>query len=65
VRAVNGREASFKEWAFPYHSTEGGKTIERVVATGPETLVAVFGLVQGKRVVYSATIGQLARNSSW
>ncbi len=53
VRAVNAREPTSQARSFPYHSTSGGKTIERVIATGEETFVAVFSFVKGKQVAHS------------
>jgi hypothetical protein len=53
VRVIDARDGTFGERSFPYHSSSAGKTIERVIATGQETFVAVFSLVQGKRVVFS------------
>jgi hypothetical protein len=53
VRAVEGRGSGIQERSFPYHSTSGGKMIERVIAVGGEKFVAVFGFVKGRRVVYS------------
>lgn len=51
VRASDG---AFRERAFPYRSAEGGKTIERVMAADGEAVVAIFGQVLGRQVVYSA-----------
>ena len=53
VRAVDARGGTFRERSFPYHSTSAGKTIERVLATGPDTLVAQFSYVHGRRVAHS------------
>ena len=53
MRAVGAHGTTSKERSFPYHSTSGGKTIERVIATGDETFVAVFSLVKGKQVTHS------------
>ena len=53
IRAVGGRDGAVKERSFPYLATSEGKTIERVIATGEETFVAVFSLVDGNRVVNS------------
>jgi hypothetical protein len=53
TRMLSERDATFQERSFPYHSTSGGKNIERVIPAGKETFVAVFSLVEGRRVVYS------------
>lgn len=53
LRAVDARGAAFEQRTFPYRSTSGGKTIERVIAGGNETFVAVFSLVADDQVVYS------------
>jgi len=53
VRAVRGRDALVQERSFPYQSTAAGKTIERVIMIGEGAFVAIFSLVEGKRVGYS------------
>jgi hypothetical protein len=53
MRAVVAHGGSCEERSFPYDATSGGKTIQQVIAAGQATFVAIFGWVQGKRVVYS------------
>ena len=50
VRTVDAHDGAFRERSFPYHSTAAEKTIERVLATGPDTFVAQFSYVKGGRV---------------